>query len=139
MTVHEPDAMTPEEPVAVPSGFTRARLGFRRWRRTRPFWGGLLVTLAGGEILLSVKAPLSVIQHVGAMGLAAYLVPMMLILCGLLLLFSPEQRPFYSVLAVVLSLAAWLTSNLGGFILGMVLGLVGGALAFAWSPTKRRT
>jgi hypothetical protein len=126
-----------EESVAAPSRFARARLSFRRWRRTRPFWGGLLIVLAGGEILLSVKAPLSVIQHVGALGLAAYLVPMVLILCGLLLLFSPEQRPFYAVIAVVLSLASWLTSNLGGFILGMVLGLVGGALAFAWSPVKR--
>ena len=130
--------MAVEESVTAPSRFARARQAFRRWRRSRPFWGGLLVTLAGTEILLSVKAPLSVIQHVGALGLAAYLVPMLLILCGLLLLFSPEQRPFYAVLAVLLSLASWLTSNLGGFLLGMLLGIVGGALGFAWSPTKKR-
>jgi hypothetical protein len=129
--------MALETSAAAPSRFARARLAFRRWRRTRPFWGGLLVTLAGAEILLSVKAPLSVIQHVGGLGLAAYLVPMVLVLCGLLLLFSPQQRVFYSVIAVVLSLASWLTSNLGGFIVGLLLGLVGGALAFAWSPTKR--
>jgi hypothetical protein len=127
-----------EESVAAPSTFARARLAFRRWRYTRPFWGGLLVVVAGTEILLSVKAPLSVIQHVGALGLATYLVPMVLILCGLLLLFSPEQRLFYAVLAVLLSLASWLTSNLGGFVLGMLLGIVGGALGFAWSPTKKR-
>ncbi|MFF5076212.1 DUF6114 domain-containing protein [Actinoplanes sp. NPDC000266] len=107
---------------------------FSRWRHTRPFWGGLLVTLAGAEILVSVKAPLPVIIHVGMQGLAGFLVPMVLLLCGLLLLFSPAQRLFYSLVAAGLSLGSWLTSNLGGFIVGMLLGLVGSALAFAWHP-----
>ncbi|XVU28549.1 DUF6114 domain-containing protein [Actinoplanes sp. CA-054009] len=108
---------------------------FSRWRRARPFWGGLLVTLAGAEILVSVKAPLPVVIHVGMQGLAGFLVPMVLLLCGLLLIFSPAQRLFYSLVAAALSLGSWLTSNLGGFILGMVLGLIGSALAFAWNPS----
>src|SRR5579871_3510519 len=41
----------------------RARLAFRSWRRSRPFWGGLFVVLGGGEILFSEKAPLKVIVH----------------------------------------------------------------------------
>ncbi|MFI5930937.1 DUF6114 domain-containing protein [Actinoplanes sp. NPDC051494] len=106
------------------------------WRHTRPFWGGLLVTLAGAEILVTVKAPLPVMLHVGMQGMAGYLVPLVLFLCGLLLLFNPAQRVFYSVIAGVLTLTSWLTSNLGGFILGLILGLVGTALAFAWSPDK---
>lgn len=37
-------------------------------------------------------------------------------------------------MALVMSLATLITSNLGGFLLGLLLGLVGGSLAFAWNP-----
>jgi hypothetical protein len=40
----------------------------------------------------------------------------------------------YSIIAMLLSAASWIASNLGGFILGMILSLVGCALAFAWTP-----
>jgi len=116
---------------------------FYRWRHARPFWGGLLVLLGGGEILLSERAPLPVVIHVGIEGLAGYLVPAVLLLCGALLWFTPEQRTFYSILAVLLALGSWVTSNLGGFFVGMALGLVGGSLGFAWArgngpPAKLR-
>jgi hypothetical protein len=115
-----------------------ARSAFWRWRHARPFWGGLFVTLGGAEILLSVKAPLPVVVHVGMTGLAGFLVPVLLLVCGVLLLVNPQQRLFYSVVAAILALGSWITSNLGGFIIGLLLALVGSALAFAWSPTKFR-
>ena len=114
------------------------RSAFWQWRHARPFWGGLLVLLAGVEIFLTVKAPLPVIVHVGMQGFIGYLLPILIALLGVLLIFNPQQRLFYSLVAAVLSLATWITSNLGGFILGLLLGLVGSALAFAWSPDKRR-
>ena len=114
----------------------KPRSAWWHWRHARPFWGGLLVTLAGLEILLTVQAPLPVVVHVGMQGLAGYLVPMVLLLCGILLLFNPSQRLFYSLIAAGLSLASWITSNLGGFIIGLLLGLVGSALAFAWAMPK---
>jgi hypothetical protein len=111
---------------------------FWRWRHARPFWGGLLVLLAGVEIFMTVKAPLPVIVHVGMEGFIGYLLPIVIALLGVLLLLNPAQRLFYSLLAAVLSLATWITSNLGGFIIGLLLGLVGSALAFAWSPDKHK-
>ena len=39
-------------------------------------------------------------------------------------------------LAAILALGSWLTSNLGGFVIGLLLALVGSALAFAWTPRK---
>lgn len=142
------DGAAPEpsaEPAAArrPGRLTRYRLGFRAWRHSRPFWGGLLVVLGAGEILLTYRAPFGIVLHFGLYGLAGYLVPAMLGVLGLLILFDPAHRTFYSVLAVLAALGTWLTSNLGGFILGMLLGLVGGSLAFGWQvgherPARRR-
>ncbi len=113
-----------------------AQLTFRLWRRTRPFWGGLLTIVAACEILSSEQGPFQVVIHVGIQGLAGDLIPVMMLLCGVLLWFSPAQRHFYSLLTIVLALGSWVTSNLGGFFIGMMLGLVGGALAFAWTTVS---
>jgi len=113
-----------------------ARHAFRLWRRTRPFWGGLLVIAGAGEILSSEQGPFQIVIHIGIQGLAGYLIPVMLLLCGVLLWFNPAQRIFYSLLAIVLALGSWITSNLGGFFIGMMLGIVGGALALAWATNS---
>jgi len=134
----EPDG---DESAARPRWSRRARSGFRRWRGSRPFWGGLLVVLGGGEIIFTYKAPMALVMHFGLYGLAGYLVPALLVVLGLLILFDPQHRTFYSLLAVLAALGTWLTSNLGGFILGMLLGLIGGSLAFGWQagPKPVRT
>ncbi len=123
----------------------RARSGHGRrgwdawgqWRRTRPFWGALFVLVGGAEILLTEGAALPLIIHIGLQGFAAYVVPIVLVLTGLLLLFHPVQRTFYSLLAIILALGSWVTSNLGGFFLGMLIGVIGGSLAFAWQPRQQ--
>ncbi|MFF1282464.1 DUF6114 domain-containing protein [Streptomyces sp. NPDC058299] len=119
----------------------RPRLGprpaFHRWRARRPFWGGLLLALGGGEILLTEKASLKVVLHIGMQGLAGYLLPGLMVLLGLLILFNPSQRLFYSITGVLLSLGTWLTSNLGGFFLGLLLGATGSCLAFGWLPDQQ--
>jgi hypothetical protein len=112
------------------------RSTFRDWRGRRPFLGGLLLTLGGAEILVTMKAPLPVILHVGMQGLAGYLLPALMSVCGLLIMFNPSQRLFYSVIAVLLSLGTWLTSNLGGFMVGLLLGVVGSCLTFGWLPDQ---
>jgi hypothetical protein len=133
----EEPAGEPAEPGPRPRRSARARLGFRAWRHTRPFWGGLLVLLGGGEIIFTYHAPMALVMHFGLYGLAGYLVPALLVLLGAMILFDPQHRTFYSVLAVLAALGTWLTSNLGGFILGMLLGLVGGSLAFGWQTGPR--
>ncbi|MFE9439879.1 DUF6114 domain-containing protein [Streptomyces sp. NPDC006602] len=112
------------------------RPAFRRWRAARPFWGGLLLTLGGAEILLTEKASLKVILHSGAQALAGYLLPTLMLVLGLLILFNPVQRLFYSITGVLLSLGTWVTSNLGGFFIGILLGVVGSCLAFGWLPDQ---
>jgi hypothetical protein len=108
--------------------------GFRSWRGRRPFWGGLLLTLGGAEILVTEKAALPVVMHIGMQGLAGYLLPGLMVICGLLILFNPAQRLFYSIVGVLLALGSWVTSNLGGFLVGLLLGVAGSCLAFGWQP-----
>ncbi|MFI2432779.1 DUF6114 domain-containing protein [Streptomyces sp. NPDC018693] len=112
------------------------RLRFRRWRGQRPFVGGLLLVLGGGEILLTMKAPLGVMLHIGIQGVAGYLLPTLMVVLGLLILFNPSQRLFYSIVAVMVSLGTWVTSNLGGFLVGLLLGVTGSCMAFGWLPDQ---
>ena len=130
--------MTTADPVTPASSATRrARTAWRNWRRSRPFWGGLLIVLGGGEILSTSVVSLGPTFRVGLGGVNGFLgtvIAFVLALCGLLLWFSPAQRVFYSIVAVVLALATFNTINYGGFFIGMLLGVIGGGLAFAWSP-----
>ncbi|MFJ3668937.1 DUF6114 domain-containing protein [Streptomyces sp. NPDC090106] len=113
-----------------------ARAAFRQWRGARPFPGGLLLTLGGAWILLTMKASLKVVLHIGMQGLAGYLLPTLMIVLGLLILFNPAQRLFYSIIGVLCSLGTWPTSNLGGFFIGLLLGVVGSCLTFGWLPDQ---
>jgi hypothetical protein len=114
------------------------RAGFRRWRRGRPFWGGLLLVLSGLEMLGSANLELDDIRiHIGPQGFFSYLLPVMLITAGALVWFSPAQRLFYGVVAILTALYSFIGLNLGGWIAGMTLGIVGGALVVAWGPPAR--
>jgi uncharacterized protein DUF6114 len=131
-------------PVPVPttrpaSGgwFITAWRRFSAWRRRRPFWGAVLAILGGAEILTTETIPFRVIVHIGLIGQLGYVMPVLMMLCGILLLFAPQPRAFYASLVLLASLATWITSNLGGFFLGMLLGLAGGALALSWTTAPR--
>jgi hypothetical protein len=92
--------------------------------------------LAGAELLL-IPLPLDsmgLILHIGIGGVSGILIGAVLIVAGLLLWFHPVQRMFYSIVAVLLAISALIASNLGGFLIGTILGIVGGPLGFAWTP-----
>jgi hypothetical protein len=112
------------------------RSAFRSWRADRPFLGGLLLALGGAEILLTMKVSLKVVLHIGMQGLAGYLLPSLMVVLGLLILFNPTQRLFYSITGVLLTLGTWITSNMGGFFIGLLLGTVGSCMAFGWLPDQ---
>ncbi|WP_405429076.1 DUF6114 domain-containing protein [Micromonospora sp. NBC_00617] len=130
--------MTTANPSQLrPSSAAQAWRRFRRWRRSRPFWGGLLTILAGVEMFASTRMTLNGLSfHSGATGLLSLLIPVILVTCGVLLWFTPAQRLFYSIVAAVTAVYALIGLNLGGFFVGLLLGIVGSALAFAWTPTR---
>jgi uncharacterized YccA/Bax inhibitor family protein len=48
----------------------------------------------------------------------------------------PVHRLFYGVIALALAVYSLIGVNLGGFIVGMLLGAVGGVLSVAWMPKE---
>jgi hypothetical protein len=110
---------------------------FRRWRRSRPFWGGLLLLLSGLEIFYTTQMSLGGLHfQLGPTGFLSWLIPAILAVCGLLLWLSPQQRVFYGIVATVTAVYSLIGVNLGGFLLGMLLGVIGGGLGFAWVPAR---
>lgn len=107
---------------------------FRRWRRARPFWGGLFLVLSGLELFWSANMDLANIQiHIGPQGFLSYLLPILMLICGVLVWFSPAQRMFYGIIGLLAALYSFIGLNLGGWFIGMVLGILGGALTIAWT------
>jgi 4-amino-4-deoxy-L-arabinose transferase-like glycosyltransferase len=109
-----------------------ARRAWRGWRRSRPFWGAVIIMAAGAEIAavrfsLPVNNPRTIVP-------AGVLIAVGLVVCGLLLLFDPVQRSAYAIVAILLAISALTTSHLGGYLVGTLLGAAGGATAFAWVP-----
>ncbi|MGC4895167.1 DUF6114 domain-containing protein [Micromonospora sp. DT31] len=122
---------------ARPGTAAQAWRTFRLWRRSRPFWGGLLIILAGVEMFASTHLTLNGLSfHSGATGLLSLLIPAILATCGVLLWFSPAQQLFYAIVAAITSVYSLIGLNLGGFFLGLLLGITGSALAFGWAPTR---
>ncbi|WP_417564026.1 DUF6114 domain-containing protein [Microbacterium sp.] len=109
--------------------------GFVRWYRGRPALGGLLTILAGVEIFLSSQLDLGNIRvQLGIEGMQATVIPIALVLVGVLAMLMPAHHIFYGVIGLAVSVYAVIGVNLGGFVLGTLLGCVGGILVVAWMP-----
>ena len=132
--------------MAVPgagsgAGIASRRAAFRGWRRSRPFWGGFLVLLAGIELLLIplsgifIHGAVKLVVYIGIGGVFGVLLGALLIACGLLLWLNPAHRTFYAIAGVLLAVLSFIASNLGGFFIGMLLGIIGGAMGFGWTPS----
>jgi hypothetical protein len=138
----------PASAAAAPPGAHRrqrrqaARAAWRRWRRSRPFWGGLLLVLSGLELLalpltgVLVKGQIKLVIYIGIGGVFGVLIGILLIAAGIVLWVNPTHRVFYGIAGIVLGIVSFPASNLGGFVLGMLLAIIGGALAFAWVPAE---
>ncbi|MEV5597516.1 DUF6114 domain-containing protein [Streptomyces sp. NPDC052496] len=112
------------------------RAAFRGWRRTRPFWAGLLLVLGGAELLLVPLSPLTVLISLGLGGLAAIGIGLALIVAGLFLWLRPAAHHYVSLHALILSVLSFAATNLGGFLVGMGLGIAGSAMGFGWTPVR---
>ena len=115
--------------------------------------GGILIILAG-MLLMAVSAvilphldytnlnpPPQLTQRsmpgivsgiVGVMGLFGLVSGVIVLVSAVILLTNPSQRKNWGVLILVFSVMSFL--GLGGFIVGAILGIVGGILTLRWKP-----
>ncbi|KOT61577.1 hypothetical protein ADK43_12255 [Streptomyces rimosus subsp. rimosus] len=121
---------------AVRFPWPERRAAFRGWRRTRPFWAGLLLMLGGAELLLVPLSPLTVLINLGLGGLAAIGIGLALIVAGLFLWLRPAAHHYVSLHALILSVLSFAATNLGGFLVGMGLGIAGSAMGFGWTVVE---
>ncbi|WP_308465778.1 DUF6114 domain-containing protein [Rathayibacter soli] len=111
---------------------------FRAWARKRPFVGGTLTVLSGVEIFFSGQLDIGNLHvQLGIEGLQSTIIPVLLVLLGVLVILMPTHRIFYGVLSLAIAVYSLIGVNLGGFIIGMLLGAVGGILIVAWMPAKQ--
>jgi hypothetical protein len=70
---------------------------------------------------------------VGAVGLFGLASGIIVLLSGILLRTSPGQRTILGVLIIVFSVVSFFGT--GGFIIGAILGIIGGIMALTWKPS----
>ncbi|WP_037683332.1 DUF6114 domain-containing protein [Streptomyces griseus] len=131
-------AETPAAPGRDEHYVTTFKRNFRAWRGGRPFWAGLFVLLGGIPIAYFPYAHLQIGHLTLAMattaGAGSLIIGVLLVVLGISLWFQKHVRVFAGVAAILLALVSIPVSNLGGFLIGFLLALVGGAMAISWAP-----
>ncbi|MGA4839544.1 DUF6114 domain-containing protein [Streptomyces sp. G45] len=132
--------MSAEAHVGLGSRLGRMRRSFRGWRGQRPFWGGLLTLLGGIPIMYFPYANLTLgtmtIRMATTAGAGSLIIGVLLVVLGLTMWFQPQSRVFAGVAAILLALVSLVVSNFGGFVMGYLLALIGGALGVSWVSEK---
>lgn len=134
-----PDSLDVDQAVA-PAAATGGAWGrFKAWRAGRPFIPGLLLILSG--IVIAMPAYFTVqisdllVMISTVSGVSTLLIGALLVMFGLGAWFRPGTATYLGVLGIIVAVIALPTSNLGGFLIGSLLGIVGGALTLAWEPS----
>ena len=106
---------------------------FKNWRARRPFWGATLSILAG-IVILSIPVQLYEIAAVpGSMVVVGLLLGGLPLLMGILALIFPKLSTLLGTITIFSAVLSILGA-LGGFLVGTLLGIVGGAMQIAWKP-----
>ena len=72
----------------------------------------------------------------GLLGIVGVVFGLIVIISALMLNSKPEQHSTWGMLILVFSVLSVFGSAMGGFGIGLILGLIGGILAITWKPTK---
>lgn len=115
-----------------------ARQWFRAFRRTRPFWGGLWLIVAGAVVIRVMYFPIGVAMTGGFNTSAGFILGGSMVLFGLVAWCAPHYAGLVGLLGVLAALAAFVGANLGGFLVGTVLGIIGGSMVWGWGEKSPR-
>lgn len=73
----------------------------------------------------------------GALGVLGLIFGAIVIISAIMLNSKPEQHSTWGTVIIIFSVLSIFGSAMGGFGIGLVLGLIGGILAITWKPTKK--
>ena len=92
-------------------------------------FGELWFGMMGGynSMMGSFGVPLGYMTSFSLLGLVAGII---VITSAVMLNMRPQERSAWSILILIFSAISFL--NMGGFFIGGILGLIGGAFAFGW-------
>lgn len=108
---------------------------FHYFRRSRPFWGAIVLALGAWFIARPVMSgSMEFYTTVGVRGMTPMIIAGGMGIAAAVSLVVPAQRHFPALVAAMLSVASLPLANLGGWVIGMTLGIVGAGLIFAWTP-----
>ena len=100
-----------------------------------PFWNGMVDWhTSGGEMMH--HEGFGRMWIFGGMATLGLIFGILVLVSAILLRSRPESYTTWGVLILVFSILSFL--GLGGFLIGAVIGIVGGALALTWKPTMAR-
>ncbi|MFG2721479.1 DUF6114 domain-containing protein [Streptomyces sp. NPDC048416] len=109
--------------------------------RRRPAAAALIVLVSALEVAAFPLGRPAYLTVQGSSGAVAIAVATGLAACAAHMWFVPVRAARSGWAAIALGVLSYPLANLGGFLAGMVLALLGGALAVAWrtapSPTAR--
>ncbi|WP_182377981.1 DUF6114 domain-containing protein [Nocardioides sp. WS12] len=119
-------------------GLRAVRLWFRAFRRSRPFWGAVWLGLGGAAVIHFSRSPLTMVVGGGWNSSAGYILGGAMVMFALVAVFAPLYRGLCGIVGVLLGLAAFIAANLGGFLIGTLLAIVGGSMIWGWGEKRTR-
>jgi len=112
---------------------------FNEWREDRPFWGGALLVFAG---LLTAWAPIQFSLELALIGrwwtVMGLVFALGMFLSGAFALSRPDLARYFGIAGIAFSVLS-LIGALGGYLVGMFIGVFGGNLCLAWNPPEEQT
>ncbi|MBU2694240.1 DUF6114 domain-containing protein [Nocardioides sp. WV_118_6] len=113
--------------------------GFARFRRTRPFWGAVILALGAYFIARPLLGgTFEFYTTVGVRSITPLLIAGGMAAAAGIAVVVPAQRHFPAIVALMLAVASLPLANLGGWLIGMVLGILGAGLVFSWTPYSEK-
>ena len=99
------------------------------------FIGGILVLLVGILVAVVGSALTFFLGGIGGwIGLPGMLWGILIIACAVMMRNRPNEHVLWGILIVAFSFMSWFGA-FGGFAIGFLLSLIGGALGITWKPS----
>lgn len=104
---------------------------FTTWRKRRPFAGSVLIIVSG---LMISWIPLNLFLTAflpGSLAIIGLLFGGLIVLLGISALLFPNASKVLGIFTIFLSVLS-VIGALGGFLVGTIIGIIGGSLLMAW-------